>query len=73
MSGFKEEALTVTSDLDHKFELALDLKHLEIAHAVLLESSRKEAAIGGGDGALLSSSSSHDHPSPYRRVDWSSC
>jgi coatomer subunit beta' len=35
--GFKEEALAVTTDLDHKFELAVDLKHMEIAHKVLLD------------------------------------
>lgn len=40
--GFKEEALTVTLDSDHKFELAIDLRKMEIAHAVLMESSRKE-------------------------------
>jgi len=34
--GFKEEALAVTTDLDHKFELAIDLKKMSIAHEVLL-------------------------------------
>jgi len=33
--GFKEEALQVSTDPDHRFELALDLKNLEIAHTVL--------------------------------------
>jgi coatomer subunit beta' len=34
--GFKEEALAVTTDPDHRFELALDLKKLDIGHSVLL-------------------------------------
>ena len=33
--GFKEEALTVSTDLDHRFELAIDLKNLEVAKTVL--------------------------------------
>lgn len=41
--GFKEEALAVTDDLDHKFELAIDLKNLDIAHRVLVESDKKSA------------------------------
>jgi len=39
--GFKEEALAVTNDLDHKFELAIDLRRMEIAHKVLLERDSK--------------------------------
>jgi len=35
--GFKEEALAVTNDPDHKFELAIDLRNMSIAHAVLQE------------------------------------
>lgn len=41
--GFKEEALIVSPDLDHRFELALDLKKLSIAHQVLLESDKQES------------------------------
>merc|ERR1719453_1424192 len=33
--GFKEEALSVSTDLDHRFELAIDLKNLEVAKTVL--------------------------------------
>jgi coatomer subunit beta' len=35
--GFKEDALAVTSDLEHKFSLALQLKRLDIMKAVALE------------------------------------
>lgn len=38
--GFKEEALAVSPDTDHRFELALDLRKLEVAHAVLRESEK---------------------------------
>jgi coatomer subunit beta' len=38
--GFKEEALAVTPDLEHRFELAIDLHNLQIAHSVLLESDK---------------------------------
>lgn len=34
--GFKEEALNVSNDMDHRFELAIDLKNLDVAHSVLL-------------------------------------
>jgi coatomer subunit beta' len=33
--GFKEEALAVSTDMDHRFELAIDLKNLEAAKKVL--------------------------------------
>ena len=33
--GYKEEALAVTTDSDHRFELALDLHKLQLAHEVL--------------------------------------
>jgi coatomer subunit beta' len=52
--GFKEEALSVTTDLDHKFELAVDLRRLDAAHSVLLESVT-EAQKGVGGGKRLSS------------------
>ena len=35
--GFKEEALAVSSDPDHRFELAVDLRKMDVAHAVLLD------------------------------------
>jgi coatomer subunit beta' len=43
--GFKEEALAVTTDLDHKFELAVDLRRLDVAHAVLLETIGETASF----------------------------
>ena len=39
--GFKEEALTVSTDLDHKFELAVDLRKMNVAHEVLVELEKK--------------------------------
>ena len=41
--GFKEEALGVSSDPDHRFELAIDLKNLSVAHQVLSSESSDEA------------------------------
>jgi len=35
--GFKEEALEVTTDPDHKFDLSLELGKTDQAHAILLE------------------------------------
>jgi coatomer subunit beta' len=35
--GFKEEALAVTTDPDHKFDLALELGQIDIAHSLMLE------------------------------------
>jgi len=35
--GFKEEAFAVTTDPDHKFDLALELGQTDTAHALLLE------------------------------------
>jgi coatomer subunit beta' len=40
--GFKEEALQVTHDPDHKFDLALELKHVDMAHSVLLETADED-------------------------------
>ena len=39
--GYKEEALLVTTDLDHKFELSIDLRKIDIAQSVLLELSEQ--------------------------------
>ena len=36
--GYKQEALEVTTDNDHKFELAIDLRNLEVAKSILDES-----------------------------------
>jgi len=35
----------VTTDLDHKFELAVDLRHMAIAHAVLVEATSKAEGL----------------------------
>ena len=40
--GYKEEALAVSPDRDHRFELAIDLRKMDIAHAVLVEGDRGE-------------------------------
>lgn len=40
--GFKEEALAVTSDPDHKFDLALELGHTDIAHSLMGEIGEEE-------------------------------
>ena len=66
--GYKEEALTVTSDLDHKFELAIDLKKLEIAHKVLLESSTGSGTSGGGKGGEGAGEDSIDGQNRWRRL-----
>jgi len=40
--GFKEEALAVTTDPDHKFDLSLELEHTSMAHELLLETSEED-------------------------------
>jgi coatomer subunit beta' len=40
--GFKEEALEVTTDLDHKFDLSLELGKTDQAHAILLETPAED-------------------------------
>jgi coatomer subunit beta' len=40
--GFKEEAFAVTTDPDHKFDLALELGQIDMAHALLLETSEED-------------------------------
>jgi coatomer subunit beta' len=42
LQGFKEEALAVSTDPDHRFELALDLRKMDIAHTILAESGDKD-------------------------------
>lgn len=40
--GFKEEALAVTADPDHKFDLSLELGHIDIAHALMEETPEED-------------------------------
>lgn len=40
--GFKEEAFAVTTDHDHKFDLALELGQIEVAHQLLLETPEED-------------------------------
>lgn len=35
----------MSTDLDHKFELAVDLRQMEVAHAVLVEQDSKTEAL----------------------------
>jgi coatomer subunit beta' len=40
--GFKEEALNVTQDADHKFDLSLELGKTDLAHQILLETPEED-------------------------------
>lgn len=40
--GFKEEALAVTQDPDHKFDLGLELGQIDLAHQILLETPEED-------------------------------
>jgi coatomer subunit beta' len=40
--GFKEEALAVSTDPDHKFDLSLELGHIDIAHSLMGETPEEE-------------------------------
>lgn len=40
--GFKEEALAVTQDSDHKFELAIELGQVDLAHQIVLETPEED-------------------------------
>jgi coatomer subunit beta' len=40
--GFKEEALAVTQDSDHKFDLSLELGQVDVAHQILLETPEED-------------------------------
>jgi coatomer subunit beta' len=40
--GFKEEALAVTQDADHKFDLSLELGQVDLAHLILLETPEED-------------------------------
>jgi len=37
--GFKEEALSVSTDPDHKFDLAIELNSIDVAHELLLDTA----------------------------------
>lgn len=43
--GFKEEAMAVTTDQDHKFDLALELGMITIAHELLLETPEEDKQL----------------------------
>jgi len=40
--GFKEEAMAVTTDPDHKFDLMIELNHVDDAHALILETPEED-------------------------------
>lgn len=40
--GFKEEAMAVTTDPEHKFDLSIELNQVDEAHALLLETPSEE-------------------------------
>lgn len=40
--GFKEEAMAVTTDPDHKFDLAMELGHTDVAHSLLQETPEED-------------------------------
>jgi len=40
--GFKEEALAVTTDLDHKFDLAVELGQIDLAHGLMDEIPKED-------------------------------
>jgi len=40
--GFKEEAFAVTTDADHKFDLAMELGQIEVGHQLLLETPEED-------------------------------
>lgn len=52
--GLKEEALEVTQDLDHKFELAVQLGKLDVAHEILQKSESEQKWKQLADLALSS-------------------
>ena len=59
----------MTTDLDHKFELAVDLRHMSIAHAVLIEATAKVSVCSrkGNCFCLISLLSYHDNLSDFIR------
>eukprot|EP01133_Synstelium_polycarpum_P015913 gene15913-18917_t len=50
--GHKEKALEVSLDLDHKFELAIQLENLKVAHEIALKSDSEQKYRHLGDLAL---------------------
>jgi len=40
--GFKEEAMSVTTDPDHKFDLSIELNHVDEAHTLLLDTPEED-------------------------------
>ena len=40
--GFKEEALSVTTDIDHKFDLAIELNQVDLAHELMSEIPKED-------------------------------
>ena len=67
--GFKEEALQVSTDPDHRFELAVDLKNLPVARTVLLGVDQKGAAgEGGSAGQGAASEDDTETQSKWRRL-----
>jgi len=40
--GFKEEAFEVTTDLDHKFDLSIELNKIDLAHEILLKTPEED-------------------------------
>ena len=45
----------MTTDLDHKFELAVDLRHMAIDHAVLIEATAKVSVCNCNGNCFLPS------------------
>lgn len=64
--GFKEEALAVTTDNDQKFELAIELKRMEIAHAVLRQEDAAAQRAAQTTGLVVEDST--DTQSKWRRL-----
>ncbi|KAK5583078.1 hypothetical protein RB653_004668 [Dictyostelium firmibasis] len=50
--GHKEKALEVSTDLDHRFELAIQLENLDVAHEIALKSDSETKFKHLGDLAL---------------------
>jgi len=50
--GLKEEALQIVQDTDHKFELAMSLGRLDLAHAIAATSDQEHKWESLGDAAL---------------------
>lgn len=50
--GYKEKALEVSTDLDHRFELAIQLENLDVAHEIALKSDSETKFKHLGDLAL---------------------